>query len=415
MTTTNKKKTVLLGWEFGANLGHITVMEKYASAFSKNGWDCVFALRDTSQAQTILGHSGFKWLQAPITVTGLGGLDSMINYADVLLHHGYASADSLLGLTRAWLTLCELVKPDLLLADSSPTMALVSRITQIPLCHIGNGFSVPPAVSPWPIFPGREKKAQSEPDRLIQIEQLILRHLNSVLQQFKQPALNQLADLYRQQQAFIYGLKALDHYDRADNLVTYVLPEAAQLAKAPVHWPITLGPADKGPAPKKVFVYLRTEFPGTLATLTALSALGTQVIAFIPDLSELQVKQLQSDTLLVSKQMVDVDAVLVDCDLVVCHGGGLSESALRAGIALYLLPTFSEQRGRAQRVEQLGCGLWSPVSATTVHKTPLKRLLQEPQFRTNAKKFSEKFQTDDIDQLQLEQAVLRICELCHVG
>jgi hypothetical protein len=43
-------KSALLGWEYGANLGHITVMLSDSLGLKQRGWQCIFALRNASQA-----------------------------------------------------------------------------------------------------------------------------------------------------------------------------------------------------------------------------------------------------------------------------------------------------------------------------------------------------------------------------
>ncbi len=403
-------KVVVLGWEFGANLGHITTMLRYAHAFEARGWRAVFVLRDTSQAQKLLSPHGFSWFQAPVAVTHTKGLDGMLNYADVLLQNGYADADSLSGLVQAWVELFQLVKPSLILADSSPTLNLVGKVLSLSVYQIGNGFSVPPAQSPWPIFIGQEVRAKAQPQRAIQLEQFVLRNINTVLNQKKIKPLNQLYELYPPECALVYSSQLLDDYERGKHPVRYVEPMVNAVGAAPARWPLVLGPADQGVPAPKVFVYLRADHAGTVDTLKALEALKTQVLAYVPDLSDAQIVQLNSASLQISRQMFDVASVFEDCALVVCHGGGLCDTALRAGIPLYLLPTFSEQTGRADKIAKLGCGLWSPNAKGIQHKQLLKRILTDSQFRERTKNLSVKYGQRDSAQLTLDQAVDWMCQ-----
>jgi hypothetical protein len=43
-----------------------------------------------------------------------------------------------------------LARPEVLVADHAPTALLAARLADIPHLAIGNGFAIPPAVSPWP-------------------------------------------------------------------------------------------------------------------------------------------------------------------------------------------------------------------------------------------------------------------------
>ena len=56
---------VLLAWELGDGHGHISRLLPLARRLKAAGAECVFAVRDLTNAQTLLDTSGFRFVQAP--------------------------------------------------------------------------------------------------------------------------------------------------------------------------------------------------------------------------------------------------------------------------------------------------------------------------------------------------------------
>jgi len=161
---------VLLTWELGLNLGHLTRLLPVAQKLKADGHAVLVAVRDIQAAATVLGPAGVPFVQAPHLPKGIPLSHRATGYADILLSQGWSDRSALWGLTQGWLTIFQLFCPDRLILDYSPTVSLASRIAKIPTVLVGNGFELPPLTDPLPPFPGfswaaPEKATQSENGR----------------------------------------------------------------------------------------------------------------------------------------------------------------------------------------------------------------------------------------------------------
>lgn len=135
---------ILCIWELGGGYGHMEKILPLALNLRHRGHEVTFALRDLSLAEIVLGRHGFPLLQAPIWIQKVTGLpEPPLNYGEILHRFGFLDKSGLTGMVKAWLSLFELVKPDLLLIDHAPTALLASMNTGIPRCLVGNGFFSP--------------------------------------------------------------------------------------------------------------------------------------------------------------------------------------------------------------------------------------------------------------------------------
>jgi hypothetical protein len=134
--------TVLFAWELGGGLGHVGPMRVLAEELSRFGHRVVFAVRDVSSSRMVLGQS-WPILQAPMGASTRSlGMKGAGTYADIMAVRGFASAEELEHLVRSWSDLIELVKPNLVVADHSPT-ALLACFGVVRVITVGFGFYLP--------------------------------------------------------------------------------------------------------------------------------------------------------------------------------------------------------------------------------------------------------------------------------
>ena len=135
-----------MGWELGAGLGHVQPLLSVAKALAGRGHQPVFAVKNLLEAAPLLGAEPFTVLQAPQWPPRPQGAKPFraSSYADILAIRGFADADELFPLVRAWQALIDLVRPDLIVCDHSPTLCLAAY-RSVPVVMIGTGFTVPPA------------------------------------------------------------------------------------------------------------------------------------------------------------------------------------------------------------------------------------------------------------------------------
>ena len=172
----------LLAWELGGGLGHSAPLGQIARQLLILGHHVDFVLKDLSTAQAALGdvftHPNVRVWQAPIWQAPYLPPRHPICYAELLFAVGYLDARRLLGLVHGWRSLFQIIAPDFLLTDHSPTALLAARGFRFRRGNAGSGFLVPPLETPIPAFAEWEAP---DPQRLIAAERIALATCNAVL------------------------------------------------------------------------------------------------------------------------------------------------------------------------------------------------------------------------------------------
>jgi len=339
---------ILCVWELGQDFGHMGRFQPLALKLRARGHDVVFALKDLSNAETVLGRHGFPLLQAPLWLKKVSGLPRMpFNYTELILQFGFRDRPGLTGLVKGWRELYGLVKPDLVLADHSPTALLAARGLPFRRALIGTGYCSPPRIAPLPTM---RPWLTVDPERLVTVERDVLHTMNGVLADLGAQPMRAVADLFDADEDFLCTFPELDHYENRGP-ARYWGPAFAAVHGRELAWPETRG--------KRLFAYLKPEHRDFEKILGLLGQVKGAGLVFAPGISKALAEQYQSPRLTITTQPIKLDAILPDCDLAICHAGsGTCAAALLAGVPLLLLPTHVEQHLTASRVAKLGAGLF---------------------------------------------------------
>jgi hypothetical protein len=353
-----------------------------------------------SRAEALLGREGFTLLQAPLWLPTLSGAPPSASYAEILFRAGFLDASALTGVVRAWRALFQLVQPDMILIDHAPTALLAARGQAFRKVLIGNGFFVPPRVSPMPAFRTWQK---IEPRRLAESEARALSVANQVLQHLNAPPMSMLADLFDVDENILDAWPELDHYPQRGP-ARYWGPAFALDASAAPHWPSGEG--------KQIFAYLKADYRYLDAVLQALRAAPCRVLVFMARATPAIIGKYQSATLAMVAEPVNMEAVRRAADVVVCHAGiGTAAACLLAGKPLLLLPVFAEGYMLGDCVARLGAGINVPyLDKVPDYKKALTRLLKESSFTEQAQAFAHKYR-DFSQARQVEDTLARIEEI----
>jgi UDP:flavonoid glycosyltransferase YjiC (YdhE family) len=405
-------RTALLAWELGGNLGHVAPLLQIAQQLSHNGWRCVFALCDLSAAYSYLENS-YEYVQAPAYRQLKPHASSSLSFADELLRVGYSDPKELAGLIHAWQTLFTQSKPDLLISDLSPTANLAAIAHKLPFIAVGNGYSLPPDCTPWPAYP---RASAANAAVLTTIEKKVLQSIHEACGMLNVATITQLSDLFPAARSLICSLPELDHYARlagSDHLVDelnenlnenliknsssqFVGSFAVTHTGCKPQWPVTLGKADQTPEPAKLLMYLRADYPLLRALLQSLSTLNVQIVAHLSGITDEQHRQFQFHNIWISLLPICIDDALPNCKLVMCHGGNLAQAAVAKGAPLLLLPMHLEQAMLAQRIKDLGAGLYvAPTDSKGLQKA-VKQMLNEPHFKEAAEQIARRYATGSV-------------------
>ncbi len=141
---------VLLGWELGANRGHVVRLQTLGVALRNAGHEVSFAVqRIDALSETEAGGSPM-W-QAPLTprllITGsrFGGT-ATTGMADILARLGFDDGRIVTAMITGWHRLIAAIRPDVVVAEYAPFLLLATR-GRIPSIAIGTAFSQPPTTT----------------------------------------------------------------------------------------------------------------------------------------------------------------------------------------------------------------------------------------------------------------------------
>lgn len=370
---------VLIAWELGTAFGHLARCLRLAHGLVARGHAVTLAFKDVRLPAGQALAPGVTLLPAPLTPHVASGGSPPVNYADVLRVSGFADARDVAARLHAWKGLFSLARPDVLVADHAPTALLAAHLSDMPHLSVGNGFAIPPAVSPWPTIRPWEAvdnqlltRAESSLDHVLDSAQKALGHTKTV----------RVRDLFGQHD-ILDTFAELDHHGaRPDG--RYVGPIVSVPQALRVGWQSREAP--------KVLAYLRPAVPGFAAIMQALAKLDAEVLCVAPGMKPDAARRIATRRMRVALAPVDFHSLLPDANLAVSYGSsGFSSQALLAGVPLAMRPMHVEQALLSHRVEALGAGklIRGRIDVNGVTASLLD-LLDQPQHLQAARAFQNR-------------------------
>jgi hypothetical protein len=199
---------VLLTWELGGGLGHLMNLRPLAVALAARGHRVFLAAGDLSRVPGVFAGSSGQWsvvgdqlapgsargseapsprpsptgrgsegeitvLAAPWKTARTKTVETIVTYADLLLNIGFGDGDSFTVHQQAWRNLYDLVKPDVLICDHSPSALLAARGQSFAVATVGTGFFTPVDESPLrllrKVLPEELPAVRAREQRLLEI------------------------------------------------------------------------------------------------------------------------------------------------------------------------------------------------------------------------------------------------------
>ncbi|WP_020677436.1 glycosyltransferase [Geopsychrobacter electrodiphilus] len=380
MKVSSQQRHILIAWELGGGLGHITRIASIAKGFIARGDRVSLCLQDLSRAYEFVAHLPVGLYQAPVWLPRLRTEREPVCFSDILLHKGYGNARGLLTLTLAWQTLFKTLQPDLLLLDYAPTAFLAARDGTIPKVIISSGFGESTAglpdrcLRPW--NEDGQKQTQSS-------EKLVVGIVNQVLKKCRVSPIRQVSDLFQADHIFLFMVPEID-MQKNWRSATYLRPPQETGSMEPAIWPTEAG--------KRVFAYLKPSARLCLATIASIAALDCVGLIVCAGLPEKAREEFQRPGLKICVEPCDLSEALEVADVVVCHAGKNTLSdALFAGKPVLLLPEQLEQFHNALQVEKLGAGLYVREGASQQQiQDDLSTLLEDSRFSAVGESLAKK-------------------------
>lgn len=370
------RRRILLAWELGAGFGHLAPLRALGRSLSARGHDCRFAVRELHSAEAMGLPQFGPLLAAPLS---LGAVRDPVrvqsSYATLLHQCGFDHADALAGRLRAWRQLLIDHRSEALIVDHAPTALLAARSLGIPAAATGTGFTVPPAQSPLPAFPG----LPASPALLADNEARVLAVTNAALARFGAAPLTGLRQLFDGVHLGLKTYPELDHYGLSRGEDCIGLPDFS--AGLRVDW-------HPGPGPKLV-AYLRP-FRGLDVLLDALARLPAQVLVRIAGQPASALARYRRPGLVVVEQDIWLRQAAESCDAFVNYGAhGATAEMLLAGKPCLLLPYTMEQCLLASRATALGAAITLDERQRQEPAAALRQLLDDVRLRTAAEGFAQ--------------------------
>ncbi len=379
---------VLFTWELGEGLGHVTSQRPLAAALQERGHKVVLAVRNVRSAATAFEGSGLSFIQCPHQTWQVAArFRPIVSYAHMLHSIGFNGPEGLASLVAAWTHLFELVDPDLIVFDHSPTALLAARPHRAKRVLQGLGFFAPPAVHPLPQI---QSGSRADPSQLAKDEEEVLRLTNAALAGTTVPVLRRLAEIYSDIDLnLLMTYEELDHFGPR-NEVRYWGVQSSCGTTLP-EWPRADG--------RRIFAYLKPA-PGLSDLFGRLNELGYPTIVYGAWVDENAQDRFGSSTLTLERRPLDVGAVAEKCDLAILNGthGTTAEMLLR-GIPVLQIPIFVEQALTAQKTVALGAGLMADPRNAGAVAARLDQILNSNQYKQAAGRFAAKYAGIDADQL----------------
>jgi UDP:flavonoid glycosyltransferase YjiC (YdhE family) len=332
---------VLVGWELGNHRGHAAFLTPIVSELCRRGHEVVTVVKDLSAFGRPLESRVF---QAPIW--GIrppqpGARSQTVG--DDLVANGLAEEHELYVRARAWRDLVESVAPDLVLAESAPTLLLAAR-NRHPVIAFGSAYLLPPPGLPLPpVMDVQEQRCEAS----VANEERLRQAFDGVDRLLGGDGLRNFSELFAVR-SWVCTLPELDPYDA--------------LRESRASGPLQIrkltgthsGPRSPRPLGERVFAYLKPAVvvPPLMAALARhCDRIEAYLAGWPPDMPN------PWPQAHIHRAPIDIPQRLADYSTVVHFGGqNLTTEALIAGVPQLIVPQHLEQNATALAVQRLGAG-----------------------------------------------------------
>lgn len=397
-------------WELGDGRGHLGAALPLLRKLRDGGhevWICTpaSAFSDRVPADFVMHwHSTPKRFTIPVGRSSLG-------HAEILrLFGGFFDESNLLALLKNWRALLTHLRADIVLVDFAPAAMLAAKTIGIPHIVFETGFFYPPDDAPFPVL---DPDAPDAISRLRATEAEVIRVVNACLLDLQEKPIVGFASLFRADDVLLVNHAMLDCFGRASHH-QFVGPIFEDAKQQPSGSFLNVRHEHDGGKPIRIFVYLSPHFARLGDVLDVLAA-NTSLfsIVYIPGSSDFSHRWENYLTLSVLTEAVDLGALLPGIDVVICHGGvGTINRALSHGIPLLLLPMFREQELNANRIFDLGLGVYikGPIDAQLAEAA--EALARNAATRREAIEFAKTYGSADLTALATR---VELCASVHTG
>lgn len=391
---------ILCVWEYGSGMGHASIIMPVVKALKEKGHDISMAFRDIVVTKPLYEGTGIPVRQAPFLKLRNKLSSTTYNLADIFCYSGLSEVNGLMGLSDVWTKILADEKPDLILAEFSPTLTMLT-IGRIPTITIGSGFTVPPGGKRLPSIRFWEKEIREDSAKN---EDVVTENINQVRHNFGLLPLDYFSDLFRGEGTFVCTFPEIDVYKENRNH-----PAIGSLTNKP---PTAIVHPSKKEC--KAFAYLNARDKHIEKILTGILDSEIPCEAFIRSFPKELHKEYSRKNLLIHKEPQPMPEVLDRVAFVIHHGGiSTMENCLLYGVPQLVLARHLEQRVNGSRVAaELNLGIIMTAKYfqdSEIVSENMKKMALTPQYGIASNKLANDLGKRYSEQLPIDQ----IIESCY--
>lgn len=394
---------VVLVWELGAELGHITRLNALALELSTRGHSVTCIVSGPEQIQQLYSSQAslpYKILTGPgWPPRSLKLSRQPANLSEVLLAVGYHNPQALAKKIADWRNIIAPHQPDIIVYDYAPTALLATKDYACVKIGLDDPFSKPPNTSPLPPF---HQDSNVNLANLRISENKLLAAINQAMRELQLPDIEFVYDIFQTDKSFLLSIPELDPFFDWRGTAEYVgLIEANSDRSIKLDWRSEL-------PIRKVFAYLKPEYPKLHALLAVMAELEIESKIFLPDAAPDTIEKYRNTRLQISDRPYDLSQDLDQSDLVICHGGHATVlGSVIEGVPTLIIPLQQEQLNTAKRCidSGLGLGLGPGVDNREKITSQIRSLLNDSGYRQRARMCGTKYRN-----AFLQPAVIKIAE-----
>ena len=358
MNTASTDRRVLLASELGGGRGHLTRLAAIATELLSRGHRLRLLTPDATSAASVFdsvagGNPRFDIRVVPKHRLSGSATRPTYTMADELARLGFADLDSIGAHLGWWCHQVDDWRPGLVIADFSPSACLASA-GRVPTVSVGNGYAIPPDLSPLPsLRPWQDHVPSSSHGteaRLVEV-------LAHAARRFERRPPTRLAQVFRGDAAIVTTWPWFDPYQAHRTEPVYP-PFNVGSSVAPMRF------AER--TPRSVFAYLPSgsEDLKTVCAVAAAERLGGTV--FLGDRAS--PPDSLPDGLDLAGSAPDLGHVLPTVRLAIHHAGlGTAGACLLAGTPQVVFPNTLEHHITAHGLRRLGvAAVFSTLAPATV-------------------------------------------------
>ncbi|MEE1676088.1 glycosyltransferase [Agarivorans aestuarii] len=389
-------------WEYGTGIGQINTLIPVAQNLKNRGWKVEFIVPSIKayikDIEKLLDTNRLNYSRCPGSPTLVKNIQGNSHASSLLGLSGLQDCSAFTFTLRSWLSVLDEDKPSLVITSSSIGGLMAAKLLAIPTVNIEHGFFSPESSGNLPHFLEQlpnHKRTSVNLETEVKAEKKILNIINNALLKLAAKPVDCLQQVFEANKTLWLNYRQLNpikHLHQSDFLGKPLTSNGGIKAQ----WP------NSNNRQIKVFVYLYANTPRANQILEALVAdPSLNALVHMLGLSRNYAQHFTREHISISHVPFDIEDVLNQADIVICHGGSnlVAESMLK-GKPLLLEPTNFLQLLNTHRAVEQGAALQLPETLNmNLIQSYVKKVAKSEFHQVQARQFSYKHQALDIDEI----------------